>query len=468
MTMPSHIAVIDIGKTNAKLALVDLHTLSEVAVRTTPNTVLAEGLYPHFDCDRIWAFILDGLAALNRETPIDAISVTTHGCAAALLGDDGALAMPVLDYEHTGPDETGADYATARPPFSETGTPRLPLGLNLGAQIFWQERAFPAEFSKVRAILTYPQYWAYRLSGVLASEATSLGCHSDLWNPHHRTFSSLVARQGWDEKFAKVRGASEKLGPVLADLSAKLGIRPGIPVHCGIHDSNASLYPHLLQRPAPFSVVSTGTWVIAMSVGGRAATLDAARDCLLNVNALGDPVPSARFMGGREFSTLIQGAEGCTDADLAHVLDGAVMLLPSVQQGSGPFPQREHSWVGDPALLSPGQRFAAVSLYLAMMSAICLDLTGAAGPVIVEGPFAKNRVFGAMLSVATGRDVLASSGNATGTSIGAALLAAEGVSPDISFAGISPPPALADSMLRHAEKWRQAAAISASRPASPS
>ena len=27
-----------------------------------------------------------------------------------------------------------------RPPFAETGTPRLPVGLNLGAQLFWQQK----------------------------------------------------------------------------------------------------------------------------------------------------------------------------------------------------------------------------------------------------------------------------------------------------------------------------------------
>jgi sugar (pentulose or hexulose) kinase len=458
MTKPRHVAVIDIGKTNAKLALVDLDTLSEVVVRTTPNTVLPVGLYPHFDCDRIWSFLLDGLAAFNRERTIDAISITTHGCAAALLDENGALAMPVLDYEHAGPDEISAEYADIRPPFAESGTPRLPLGLNLGAQIFWQENAFPAEFANIRTILTYPQYWAYLLSGVPANEATSLGCHSDLWDPHRRTFSSLVISQGWDRKFAAVRGASEALGPVRSDIATKLGMKDGVPVHCGIHDSNASLYPHLLQRPAPFSVVSTGTWVIAMSVGGPAKGLAAARDCLLNVNALGDPVPSARFMGGREFSTLVQGTEDCSDADVFHVLDHGVMLLPSVQRGSGPFPQREHCWVGDHEGLSAGQRFAAVSLYLAMMSATCLELTGAAGPIIVEGPFAKNRVFGGMLSAATGREVLASSGSATGTSIGAALLASEGIRPNIAFAGLSPPPALAEGMARYAATWRRAAA----------
>lgn len=458
MSNPRHVAVIDIGKTNAKLALVDLETLSEVAVRTTPNMVLLDGLYPHYDCDRLWFFILDGLASFQREMTVDAISVTTHGVAAALLGEDGQLVMPVLDYEFAGPEETGSEYDAARPAFTETGTPRLPLGLNLGAQVFWQERTFSSEFAKVRTIVTYPQYWAYLLSGVLANEATSLGCHSDLWNPHRRNFSSLVAGQGWSRKFAAVRGAGEKLGPVLPGIAAKLGLMSDVPVHCGIHDSNASLYPHLLQRPAPFSVVSTGTWVIAMSVGGEAVGLDAKRDCLLNVNAFGDPVPSARFMGGREFSMLVQGTEDCSDADLVHVIENDIVLLPSVQQGSGPFPNRRHSWIGGENGLTPGQRFAAVSLYLAMMSATCLELTGAAGPVVVEGPFAKNRVFGAMLSVATGREVLASSGSATGTSIGAALLAAEGIKPNIAFAGISPPPSLAQAMARYAGAWRRAIA----------
>ena len=61
----------------------------------------------------------------------------------------------------------------------------------------------------------------------------------------------------------------------------------------------------------PFSVVSTGTWVIAMAVGGAAVELDPARDTLVNVNAFGEPVPSARFMGGREFATLV--GEGRVD-----------------------------------------------------------------------------------------------------------------------------------------------------------
>ncbi|MEO1362556.1 MAG: carbohydrate kinase, partial [Pseudomonadota bacterium] len=57
-----HVAVIDIGKTNVKLALVDLRDLSEVAVVTRPNKVLDGPPYPHFDVDGAWAFLLDHLA----------------------------------------------------------------------------------------------------------------------------------------------------------------------------------------------------------------------------------------------------------------------------------------------------------------------------------------------------------------------------------------------------------------------
>ncbi|TGS35769.1 carbohydrate kinase, partial [Mesorhizobium sp. M8A.F.Ca.ET.182.01.1.1] len=104
----------------------------------------------------------------------------------------------------------------------------------------------------------------------------------------------------------------------------------------------------------PFSVVSTGTWVVSMAVGGRKVELDPARDTLVNVNALGDPVPSARFMGGREFSMLTDGRpQEWLDDDVAAVLARQVLLLPSTQRGSGPFPHRDARWVNAEDL-SPG------------------------------------------------------------------------------------------------------------------
>lgn len=458
MTAPQIAGVIDIGKTNAKFALVDLRTRSEIAVRKAPNTVRMDGPYPHFDIDRLWDFLSGAIVELNREHKVDALSVTTHGASAALLDADGDLALPVLDYEYAGPDVFSAEYNAARPSFAECFSPRLPMGLNLGAQLFWQSRAFPGAFADTQAIVTYPQYWSYRLSGVLASEITSLGCHTDLWNFQTDLYSSLVVKQGWLEKMPTVRLASDVLGPVRPELMARFGLSRPVPVICGIHDSNASLLPHLLARHPPFAVVSTGTWVIVCAPGAELSELDPARDCLANIDAFGRPVASARFMGGREFSLLV-GDEPVEpgEAVIDNVLGDAILLLPSVVEGSGPFPHRKAHWSVPRDTLDREAVFAVTSFYLAMMTAECLKLSGAAGETVVEGPFASNWLFTEMLAAATGRPVVAMAASATGTSIGAALLsdvvhaklAATAIAPD------SPSPRVA-AMARYADLWRAA------------
>ncbi|WP_026613248.1 FGGY-family carbohydrate kinase [Ensifer aridi] len=419
------VAVIDIGKTNAKVALVDLDRFEEIAVRKTANAVVDGGLYPHFDTERLWRFILDGLGALNRERPVDAISVTTHGATAALLDETGELALPVLDYEFAGPDALADDYDRARPPFAETGSARLPMGLNVGAQLFWQQCMFPEHFARVATILTYAQYWSYRLTGVRTNELTSLGCHTDLWNPKAASFSAMVEEQRWRHLFAPVRRAGDVIGGLLPPLAGETGLSRGLPVYCGIHDSNASLLPHLLTRRAPFSVVSTGTWVVMLAVGADAVELDEHRDTLVNVNALGDPVPSARFMGGRAFSLLVGDNPPPPSREAeARVLAARHMLLPSVPGGSGPFPSANPLWTTGEEKLTPSERLAVVSFHLALMTATCLDLIGAKGEIVVEGPFAANDAYLRMLAAASGRPVLANRLSSTGTSLGAACLVA--------------------------------------------
>ncbi|MBN8182276.1 FGGY-family carbohydrate kinase [Roseibium aggregatum] len=421
-----NVGVIDIGKTNAKVAVVDLDQRRELGVLTRPNTVLPGPPYPHFDLEGHWDFICEALAELHKAHGIDALSVTTHGASAVLLDAEGSLAAPMLDYEFTDPDDLAAAYDAIRPDFAETGSPRLGMGLNLGAQLHWQLKTDPGLLDRVATVLTYPQYWTYKLTGVLSNEVTSLGCHTDLWCPSENRFSSLVDRLGLEEKMAPVRKAGDRLGSVLQEVVTRTGLPKDIPVACGIHDSNASLYPHLIRRHPPFSVVSTGTWVIVLAIGGRRLLLDPSRDTLINVNAFGDPVPSARFMGGREFDMILKGREkGCSEEQIDTVLSREIMLFPAVDPRSGPFQGREYHWSVDETLLSDGECFAALSFYLALVTAECLAMTGAEGPIVVEGPFAQNGLYLDMLEAATGRPVEASAGSLTGTSIGAALLVAD-------------------------------------------
>jgi len=448
---PRHIAVIDIGKTNAKVVLIDGATRAQLAAEGTPNTVSHEGPYPHADVERLWAFIAGCLGRFHAAHGVYGISITTHGATGALLAGK-RLALPVLDYESDAPAASEEAYERVRPAFAETLSPRLPAGLNWGAQIYWQSRAFPEEFTQVTAILPYPQYWAWRLTGTLVSEVTSLGCHTDLWAPEKGDFSSMVDALDWRRLFPPVTQATSVVGTLLPAIAAETGLSEATPVTCGIHDSNASLLPHLGRAEAPFTVISTGTWTILMTVGGQTGALDAGRDSLANVDAFGRPVPTARFMGGREFDLLVGEIVEPSPADIAHVIDNDIQALPSFVPGVGPFPGQTGRWTVAPETLSPGQRTAAASLYLALMARACLDLCGLGRCISVEGPLSRNRLFGEALAQLTGVPVHAS-GDATGTSLGASLLFGGSIGQTTESHAFSP--LTVAGMDAYAARWRQ-------------
>lgn len=450
------IAVVDIGKTTAKLALVEPETGVTRASVTRPNRVLPGPPYPHADVEGVWTFMLAGLRGFAAGPAVAGIAVTTHGATAALMAEAG-LALPVLDYEFSGPEETAPAYDAARPDFAETLSPRLPNGLNVGAQVFWQAHAFPAAFARVRAILGYPQYWTWRLTGVWASEVTSLGCHTDLWAPAEGRLSSLVVRQGWAGLFPPVRSAGTVLGPLLPEIAAETGLPPETPVVCGIHDFNASLLPWLERLEAPFSVISSGTWTIVMTVGGALGALDPRRDSLANVDAFGRPVPTARFMGGREYPAIAgpDPAPAGPEA-LDAVLKAGVFAVPPIVAGVGPFPKGTGGIEGPVEALPPGGRTALADLYLALVTCKSLALSGGPGnPIIVEGPLARNVLYCRLLASFTGRAVHPSP-DATGTLLGAARLLGLGAA---SSGGLPPAVAPLDAagLRAYAAAWRERA-----------
>ena len=201
---------------------------------------------------------------------------------------DAGLVLPILDYESTLPQSLAAEYASLRPAFADSLSPQLPCGLNLGLQLFWLAKTYPQEFARARHILTYPQYWAWRLSGVAASEVTSLGCHTDLWQPQQGAYSSLVETMDWAPLFPPLQAAWTALGPVLPQWRESNGLLHDCQVLCGIHDSNASLLRYLdaQEQAQSRTVLSTGTWAIAAALGAPLGRLDETADMLANVHAL--------------------------------------------------------------------------------------------------------------------------------------------------------------------------------------
>jgi sugar (pentulose or hexulose) kinase len=423
-------AVVDIGKTHARLVLLDEHGQAAAQVQGASASVATAGGWPALDTAATEHWLFDALASLGSERArLRHLVVTTHGAAVAALAGE-TLALPVPDYEFEGFGETAAETLAGLDPFDDTLSPVLPRGLNLGLQLDWLTRHEPAALARADTLLPYPQYWAWRLCDERASEVSSLGCHTLLWRPRERRFSDWAIRRGWAARFAPLRAAWDTLGVVRPKLARGLSLPESLQVHTGVHDSNACLARWLRDWPR-LTVVSTGTWVVVMAPGALCQSLDADADELGNVSVRNEVVPTARFMGGREFAALCAGADPAL-ADptvLRRLLARQLRVLPAFAGQGGPYRAQADELKdasGAVALdsLAPAERATLASLYVAQVTASIIERLGSAPPVLLEGPFAHNPVIVEVLAALLPAGSLHTVADAVeGTVRGAAMLA---------------------------------------------
>jgi sugar (pentulose or hexulose) kinase len=457
------IIVIDIGKTLAKLTLWD-RTGHLIERRTRSNARIAEGKRAVLDVAGVEAWLADTLRDYAQLANIGSIIPVAHGAAAAIV-HSGKLTCAPTDYEAPVSRIVRTAYDAVRAPFDETGSPALPDGLNLGVQLYQLCRQTPDLMGPGATILLWPQYWSWLLSGVAASECTSLGCHSDLWNPAKAEPSELVKRLGWTDRLPPLRKAGDALAPITAEWAARTRLPVDTQIHCGIHDSNAALiaaqaFPEIAH--AESTVISTGTWFVAMRSPGEPvdlAALPEARDCLVNVDAFGRPVPSARWMGGREIENCIGIDTRRVDivpdqpallAAVPEIVAHGAMLLPSFALGVGPFPATKGMWINPPDDWTA--RRAAVCLYAALMTNVSLDLIGAKRSILVEGRFADAEVFVRALASLRPDDAVYTANAHNDVSFGALRLIAPDLAPPTTLTRVRP---LDIDLAAYRARWMQ-------------
>ncbi|MDH3452870.1 MAG: FGGY-family carbohydrate kinase, partial [Gammaproteobacteria bacterium] len=296
--------------------------------------------------------------------------------------------------------------------------PTNPLALTLARQLYWQETAFPAMFARTRAILPLAQYVAFVLCGSQVSEVSAWGAQTHLWAPVARDYSALARQRSWTARFPPLRPAWEPLGR-----AAKLRLRGRATVLTGVHDSNANLLRYL--GGPEFTLLSTGTWIIGFVPGIDIRQLDPASDQVSNTTVFGDPVASCRFMGGREFDLVADGAP----ADLANretvraLLDRGVTAWPSFTTSGGPVPESWGRGHIEGAARGGRERASLASLYCAQMSALALRKIGSRSRVIVDGPFSDNDVYLEVLAACLPDQTILAADEKNGTAVGAASLA---------------------------------------------
>lgn len=453
--------VADFGKTVAKLTL---WTKDGVCLErvTRPNSAARCADYAMLDVNGIGEWLIATLKSFSSH-PIESIIPVAHGAAVVGIANR-EIAFPPLDYEQEISSEIMAQYRDQRDDFAHTGSPALPQGLNIGSQLHWLEMLHGEAFTSA-TLLPYAQYWAWFLSGALCSEVTSLGCHSDLWSPSENDFSDIAKRRGWAGQFAPMARAGDAIDTLSQAIAKQTGLSPHIRIHAGLHDSNAALvaargFDEIADNDA--TVLSTGTWFIAMrGLSQRSAVdltrLPEAQDCLVNIDVHGRPVPSARFMGGREIETLIEIDTRQVDivpdqpaliAAVQGVIETGAMLLPTFAPGFGPFPMHKGAWINRPD--DWYSRRAAACLYAALVADQALDLIESQDILLIEGRFAEAQVFVRALASLRPKTKIYTANAHNDVSFGALRLLLPHLKPNVQLVQVMP---LAHDLGAYKARW---------------
>ena len=300
------IAILDIGKTNKKCLVFDAnYQLVYEQTAQLPETCDEEGETCE-DVALLRQWVLDTVRAVAQDTrfQIRAFHATSYGASWVHVDAAGEALTPLYNYLRPFPEELkkqfferyGAELTIAR----ETASPILG-NLNSGWQLYWLKHRRPAVFRQIKWSLHLPQYIGFlirlALDGqaepVWASEITSVGCHTLLWDMQQNEYHRWVNAEGLLEKFPPFWPARQVL-PGRAELP-----QTGI----GLHDSSAALIPYLACFEEPFLLLSTGTWCISLNPFNdeplSAAELE--QDCLCYLSYDGRPVKAARYFGGRVY-----------------------------------------------------------------------------------------------------------------------------------------------------------------------
>jgi sugar (pentulose or hexulose) kinase len=297
------------------------------------------------------------------------------------------------------------------------------------------------------------------LSGVAASEVTYLAAQSHLWNVPAARWSEIVDRRGWRRLMPPFRPAWDRLGTIRSELSRLYGLPPDLLVLTGIHDSSANFYRYQAAGQSRMTVVSTGTWIVALNDHADLATLDETRGMTCNADVYGRPLGGALTMAGREFAAL--AGTGAADAGasvtaLRDLVAHGTMAIPSFGQDDGLFPgSAGRGYIVGPVPKSDNERLTLAVLYAALVTNECLEALSSEDLVILDGTFLREPLYASLVAALRPRCETVFNLDSNGVASGAALLAMHGMSRNISSVALSrPEPLDCPALLEYAQEWR--------------
>jgi sugar (pentulose or hexulose) kinase len=338
---------------------------------------------------------------------------TAHGTSIALIGEQNQEILACTDYEYKF-DKIFDHYKRLAPNFNESFTPFLENGLNIGQQIYYLYKKNPKMIKNTKFILTYPQYIAWKLSGNFSSEISYLGCHTHLWDFKKNKLSSFVKKLRLENKFPPMRKAWEVIGQ-------KKIANSNLQIVNGVHDSNASYLYFKNSNIKNFTLVTTGTWYIIFNQKTSLTNLNPNLDMLANIDVFGKPVPTIRFMGGREYDNLMKVFKITTNTKaLKNFNYKNYLIYPSYASG-GAFINKKIN-INFFKKLKKGQIYYLICLYIAFVINFSLNKMKSSNTIILDGPITKNITIMKILSSLRPKQLVLKNKKEIGTTLGATNL----------------------------------------------
>ncbi len=405
--------ILDIGKTNVKLTFVNsINNKTIKFFKTKQKNIYRHGI-KILNSNSIFEWALKKITYIGRKHNLDKFVCTAHGTSIALISYDDKELLACTDYEYKF-DKLFNNYKKIAPKFSDSFSPFLENGLNIGQQIYYLYKRKQKLIKETKYILNYPQYIVWKLTSSFSSEISYVGCHTHLWDFKRNKLSSLVKKIKLEKKFPQIRKAWDTIG------RKQIG-KSNLKIINGIHDSNASYLYFKNSDIKNFTLVSTGTWYIIFNQKTPLKNLNPSLDMLANIDVFGKPVPTMRFMGGREYDHLM-GVFKISNKTRAikNFSFHDYLIYPSYASGGG-FSINKIN-ISFYERLNKGQIYYLICLYISFVINFCLNKMKSSNTIILDGPITKNITIMKILSSLRKKQIVLKNKREIGTTLGATNL----------------------------------------------
>ncbi len=450
------IAVLDIGKTNKKLVIYDNNLKQIDSIYSSFPTIKYKDLDVE-DTRGINSWFLEGLKTMGEKYPIKVISVTTHGATGVCIDKNGKPSVPVVAYTNEVDDTFHEEFYNLVGERNDlqikTATVEIKPLINYAKLLYFLKKRFPNDFEKTEKILLYPQYFSYTLTEKTSADFTYAGCHSYLWDFKEWRWSDVAAKLDILSKLPKnINKPGDILGKISKNIVDQTNLNPDTIVTTGVHDSNSSLLPYLINGKENFILNSTGTWCVVMHPTKKLSFTkeELGKMVFYNISANKDLVKTAIFMGGLEFETytdILKKLHARDDYPELNIKlteqilnESSNFILPGVVKGAGQFPDSEprivendkvfqltevQKGINIPEFFGDYEKaYHILILSLVLQTKVSIERVNAPAnsPIYIEGGFRHNKSYIKLIASLFPSNPVYITNIAEATSFGAALL----------------------------------------------